>query len=80
MDLFEWLAVVLMHAATIPSILGLLIGFTDNLPSLDLVSFVWSGLVLLFIRALIIKDMLIATTIGVGFIIQAMLLGILVFK
>lgn len=69
-----------MHAATLPSILGLLVGFTDRLPSLDIVLFVWSGLVLLFIRALIIKDMLIATTIGVGFIIQAMLLGFLVFK
>lgn len=75
-----WLAVVFMHSATLPSILGLIFGVSDRLPSLDVVLFLWTGLILLFIRALINRDMLNIITIGVGFIMQAGLLGFLVFK
>lgn len=75
-----WLAIVLMHCATVPSILSLIFGVSDRLPSLDVVGFIWLGLILFFFRALISKDMLNIITIGVGFIIQAGLLGFLVFK
>lgn len=79
-DTVGWLAVIFMHAATIPSIIGLLMGVSDRLPTMDVVAFLWSGLILLFIRALILKDMLNIVTIGIGFIVQAGLLGFLVFK
>ena len=75
-----WLAVILIHCSTIPPILALLLGVSDHLPSIDVVAFMWFGLILLFIKALITKDMLNVITIGVGFIFQAMLLGLLVFK
>ena len=75
-----WLAIVFVHCATIPSILSLILGMSDMLPSLDVVLFVWGGLLLLFIRALIVKDMLHIITIGLGFFVQALLLGLVVFK
>jgi len=75
-----WLAIILIHCSTIPPILALLLGVSDHLPSIDVVAFMWAGLVLMFIRALLTKDTLNVITIGVGFIIQAMLLGLLVFK
>ena len=75
-----WLAVVCLHCATIPPVLGLLLGFSDRMPSIDLVLFLWAGLVLFFIKALVNKDMLNIITIGIGFIVQAGLLGFLVFK
>jgi hypothetical protein len=75
-----WLAVIMIHCSTIPPILALLLGVSDHLPSIDVVLFMWTGLVLLFIKALLTKDTLNIVTIGIGFIIQAMLLGILVFK
>ncbi len=75
-----WLAIVLMHCATVPSILSLIFGVSDRLPSLDVVGFIWLGLILFFFRALISKDMLNIITIGVGFIIQAGLLGFLVVR
>ena len=75
-----WLAIVFLHAATIPPILGLLFGVSDRLPSIDVVLFIWVGLVLFFTKALLNKDMLNIITISVGFIIQAGLLGLLVFK
>ena len=79
-EMVGWLAVLFMHAATIPPIIGLLMGISDKMPSVDVVLFLWSGLILLYIKALINKDMLNIVTIGVGFIIQAGLLGFLVFK
>ena len=75
-----WLAVMFMHCATIPSLLGLIFAVSNVTPSLDVVFFLWGGLTLLFIKALIKKDMLNIITIGIGFIIQAALLGMVVFK
>jgi hypothetical protein len=75
-----WLAVLFIHGTTIPSVLGLLLGVSDKLPSIDVVAFLWGSLVLLFIKALINKDTLNIITISVGFMIQAALLGLLVFK
>lgn len=79
-DTIGWLAVILIHCSTIPPILALLLGVSDHLPSADVVAFMWAGLILLFIKALLIKDTLNVITIGVGFMFQAMLLGLLVFK
>lgn len=75
-----WLAVVFIHCATLPPLLGLLIGVSDTLPSFDVVLFLWSGLLLLYVKALVARDTLITTTISIGFVVQACLLGLLVFK
>lgn len=75
-----WLAVLFIHGTTIPSVLGLLLGVSDKLPSVDVVAFLWGSLVLLFIKALINKDTLNIVTISAGFMVQAALLGLLVFK
>lgn len=75
-----WLAVVFIHCATIPSVISLLMGMSDRLPSLDVVVFAWGGLLLMFIKSLITKDMLNIITIGFGFFIQAILLALVVFK
>jgi hypothetical protein len=75
-----WFAVILLHCATIPSVISLMLGFSDHLPTVDVVLFVWAGLVLLFLKAIIKKDMLSIITISGGFIIQAILLGLVVYK
>ena len=79
-DTLGWLAVILVHAATIPSLLALLTGLSDRTPSLDVVLFIWAGLVLLFARAIVLKDTLNIITIGVGFITQATIMAIILFK
>lgn len=76
----EWLGYVMLHCATIPSVLALLVGYSDIMPSLDVVFFLWGGLFLFFIKALINKDILNIVTIGVGFISHAILLAMIVFK
>jgi hypothetical protein len=75
-----WIAVLVLHAATIPSFLAVMAGLTDRLPGVDLVLLVWTGLTLLFIKAAVQKDILNLVTIGVGFIIQAAMLALIFFK
>jgi hypothetical protein len=79
-DTLGWLAVVLIHSATIPTLLALLTGLSDNVPNLDIVLFMWAGLVLLFMRAVVLRDILNIITIGVGFITQAVLMAMILFK
>jgi hypothetical protein len=75
-----WLAVVIIHSATIPTLFALLTGLSDNVPNLDIILFVWAGLSLLFARAVVQKDMLNIVTVGVGFIIQAVIMAMILFK
>ena len=79
-ETFGWLAAVVLHAATVPSLLAVMAGLTDRMPGVDLVLLVWSGLTLLFIKAAIQKDMLNIITIGLGFILQAVLMSLIFFK
>lgn len=75
-----WLAVLVLHAATIPSLLAVMSGLTDKMPGVDLVLLVWSGLSLLFIKAAVQRDMLNVVTIGLGFIVQAVMMALIFFK
>ena len=79
-DTLGWLAVVIIHCATIPTLLALLTGLSDTVPNLDIVLFMWTGLVLLFARAVVLKDMLNIVTIGMGFTIQAVIMAMILFK
>jgi hypothetical protein len=75
-----WMAVIVLHSSTIPSLLAVMSGLTDRLPGVDLVLLVWTGLTLLFVRAAVQRDMLNIVTIGLGFIIQATLMALIFFK
>ena len=79
-DTLGWLAVILIHCATIPTLLALLTGLSDNVPNLDIVLFMWAGLVLLFVRSVVLKDTLNIITIGTGFIVQAVIMAMILFK
>lgn len=75
-----WIATVLLHCAFIPSIIAVLMGVSDKLPTVDVVLFVWIGLFLFFIRSIIVKDILNTVTGGIGFFVQAIFLALIVFK
>lgn len=79
-DTLGWLAAIVIHCATIPSLIALLSGLSDRTPGLDIIMFMWGGLVLLFARAIVLKDSLNIITIGIGFIIQATLMALILFK
>ena len=79
-ETLQWLAAIVLHAATVPTLLALMTGLSDRTPSLDIVLFMWAGLVLLFMRAVVIKDMLNIVTVGAGFIVQAVLMALILFR
>ena len=79
-ETIAWIAVIVIHAATIPTMLAIMSGLTEKMPPIDLVLFIWAGLALLFVRATILKDMLNIVTIGFGFVIHATILALILFK
>ena len=79
-DTLGWLAAIVLHCSTVPSLLALMTGLTDRLPSVDIILFIWAGLVLLFARAVVLKDQLNIITIGIGFIAQSVLMAFILFK
>ena len=79
-DTLGWLAAIVLHCATLPSFLALLTGLSDRTPGLDIILFLWGGLVLLFLRAVVLRDMLNIITIGFGFILQAGFMALILFK
>jgi len=75
-----WVAVILVHLATIPTLMAILTGLTEKTPPVDLVLLAWAGLFLFFVKATISKDLLNIVTIGFGFFIQACLMALIIFK
>ena len=79
-ETLQWLTAVVLHCATIPTLLAIISGLSDRTPNLDMVLFTWAGLVLLFARAVVLKDSLNTVTIGTGFVVQAVLMAMILFK
>lgn len=79
-ETLAWLAVVLIHSATVPSLVAVLTGLSDRLPQVDLVLLIWSGLLALLAQACVQRNMLQIITISVGFIMQAVLMALIFFN
>jgi hypothetical protein len=75
-----WIGVILVHLATIPTLVAVLTGLTEKLPPVDIIVLMWLGLFMFFIRSVIAKDLLNIVTIGFGFFVQACLMALIIFK
>lgn len=75
-----WISVLILHAATIPTLLAVMGGLTDKMPPIDIVLMVWTALTLFFVKAAVMRDMLNMITIALGFIVQAVLMALIFFK
>ena len=75
-----WLAVLLIHSATIPTLLAVLTGLSDRMPTVDLVLLVWAGLTALFAQACVQRNFLQIVTIAGGFILQSSLMALIFFR
>lgn len=75
-----WIAVILVHMATIPTLVAVLTGLTEKMPPVDMVGLMWLGLFFFFVRSVIAKDLLNIITIGFGFFVQAILCALIIFK
>jgi len=79
-ELCGWVGMVLIHAATLPTSIGVILGYNDRLPPVSMVLMVWSGLFLFLIRALGRNDKLYIISNAVGFFFNSILLALIVFK
>lgn len=79
-DTLGWLAAITLHLSTVPSLVALMTGLSDKTPGLDIVAFIYASLILLFAKAIIMKDQLNIITIGVGFICQSAAMALILFK
>jgi hypothetical protein len=79
-DTLGWLAAIVLHCATIPSLLALITGLSDKTPTMDIIMFIYMGLILLFAKAILLRDQLNIITIGSGFIAQAAMMAFILFK
>ena len=74
-----YLGMAFIHGATLPTSIGILMGWTDHKPPLSMVLFVWLGLILFFIRALVRFDWLYLISNGIGLIANSVLLILIVY-
>ena len=75
-----WITIILLHFASIPTLVAVLMAQSDKLPPVDLMVFVWSGLLTLFFKSLIERNFLYVATICLGFAAQTLIMGLILFK
>ena len=75
-----WVTIILLHFASIPTLLAVLMAKSDKLPPVDLMVFVWAALITLFFKSLIERNFLYVATICLGFAGQTLLMGLILFK
>ncbi len=79
-DSIGWTALIALHAVTVPSLLGLMTGITDNTPPIDMVILLWAALGLFYIKATLERNFIALNIIGFGFIGQSILMALIFFK
>lgn len=78
--LFGWVGLVLIHGATVPTTLSIVLGYNSELPPANMVLMVWTGLFLFLIDAFKKRDILYIISNAVGFFLNSVLLALIVFK
>lgn len=80
--LFEaggYVGIILIQGATLPSLIGVALDTSHELPPLNMVLMVWLGLGLFLARSIYNRQILYIVSEGVGIILQTILLAIIVF-
>jgi uncharacterized protein with PQ loop repeat len=75
-----YLGMVLIHSATLPPTLKVILGMATTLPPIEMVLLVWTGLFLFLVRAVANNDKLYIISNAVGFFFNTILLALIVFK
>ena len=79
-DGIGWTGLIALHAVTIPSLFGLMTGLTDNTPPIDMVIILWAAMGLFYIKAILERNVVSLVIIGLGFIMQSILMALVFFK
>lgn len=79
-EICGYIGMVLIHGATLPPTLKVLLGASTALPPIEMVLLVWSGLFLFLVRAVANSDKLYIISNAIGFFFNSVLLALIVFK
>ena len=79
-EICGWFGMVLIHSATLPTTISIILGLSDNRPPISMVLLVWTGLFLFLVRAIGNNDKLYIISNAVGFFFNTILLALIVFK
>ena len=74
-----WIGMILIHGATVPTTMSVILGYSSELPPLSMVLLVWSGLFLFLLRAIVAKDTLYIVSNTIGFFFNTILLTLIVY-
>jgi len=74
-----WIGMVLIHGATVPTTMSVILGYSSDLPPLSMVLLVWSGLFLFLLRAIVVRDTLYIVSNAIGFFFNTILLALIVY-
>lgn len=75
-----WVAIILLFLANVPTLLAVLMGKSDILPPVDLMIFLYAGMIALFFKSLIEKNSLYIATICMGFAAHSVMQSLILFK
>ena len=74
-----WIGMILIHGATVPTTMSVILGYSSELPPLNMVLLVWSGLFLFLLRAIVARDTLYIVSNTIGFFFNTILLTLIVY-
>ena len=74
-----WIGMILIHGATVPTTMSVILGYSSELPPLSMVLLVWSGLFLFLLRAIVARDTLYIVSNTIGFFFNTILLALIVY-
>lgn len=69
-----WLGMILILSSTLPTVLGIALGYSKDVPPLSMILLIWVGLILYTFRSVIIKDKLYITANLIGLFLYSILL------
>lgn len=75
-----WITIILLHLASVPTLLAVITNQTDKMPPVDIMLFVWGGLTAIFFKSLFERNYLYIATICLGFVGQTILMSLILFK
>jgi uncharacterized protein with PQ loop repeat len=79
-EICGYIGMVLIHSATLPPTIKVILGYATNLPPIEMVLLVWTGLFLFLIRAISNNDKLYILSNSIGFFFNSVLLALIAFK
>jgi hypothetical protein len=75
-----WLGMALIHGATLPPTLKVILGYATTLPPVEMILLVWTGLFLFLVRAIANNDKLYIYSNAIGFFFNSVMLALIVVK